>query len=209
MTLTVFVLLITAYLIGSIPWAVWVSKAFYGVDVRTQGSRNAGATNTFRVLGRTAGMAVLVLDIVKGLIAVALALAVKDQIEDRDYYRLLQVGIALVATVGHVFPLFAGFKGGKGVATLTGAMFWIFPEASLIALVVFAGVFVVSHYISLSSICASIALAIAAIAFHRIDYETLIGAIVLIPLLVMYTHRTNIQRLLDGNENKMYLKRSR
>ena len=81
--------------------------------------------------------------------------------------------------------------------------------AALIALVVFAGVFIVSHYISLSSISASIALAIAAIAFHRIDYETLIGVIVLIPLLVIYTHRANIQRLLDGNENKMYLVRNK
>src|SRR5687767_8264570 len=189
---------IAAYLIGSIPWAVWISKAFYGVDVRTQGSMNAGATNTFRVLGKNAGALVLLLDVAKGMAAVVLSLLVKDSFSDRDYYWVFQVGLALAATLGHVFPVFAGFKGGKGVATLTGAAFWIFPEAALVALCVFACVFLVSHYISLSSISAAVALAIAAIAFHRIDYEPLIGMICLIPLLIVYTHRANIYRLRHG-----------
>ena len=202
-------LLLAAYLIGSIPWAVWISKVFYGVDVRTQGSKNAGATNTFRVLGKNAGALVLLLDVAKGMGAVVLSLLVKDQFTDQDYYHSFQVGLALAATLGHIFPVFAGFKGDNGVATLTGAAFWIFPPAALLALVVFVCVFLVSHYISLSSITAAVALTIAAIAFHRIDYEPLIGLVVIIPLLILYTHRANIHRLLEGNENKMYVKKSR
>jgi acyl phosphate:glycerol-3-phosphate acyltransferase len=209
MTVSIFLLLAAAYVIGSIPWAVWISKTYYGVDVRTQGSMNAGATNTFRVLGKNAGALVLLLDVAKGMGAVVLSLLIKDQFTDHDYYIIFQVSLALVATLGHVFPVFANFKGGKGVATLTGAVFWIFPEAALVALVVFACVFFVSHYISLGSICASVAIVIAAIAFKRYDYAPLIGLLSLIPVLVVYTHRANIQRLLDGSENKMYMKRSR
>jgi len=208
-SMTIVALLAAAYLIGSIPWAVWISKGFYGVDVRTKGSNSAGATNTFRVLGKNAGTLVLLLDVAKGMAAVVLSLLVKDQFTDRDYYHCFQVGLALMATVGHVFPVFAKFKGGKGVASLTGAAFWIFPPAALVAFVVFACVFLVSHYISLSSISAAVALAIAAVAFFRIDYEPLIGLVALIPVLVIYTHRANIQRLREGNENKMFLKRSR
>ena len=117
-------LIILAYVIGSIPWAVWISRGVYGVDVRTEGSRNAGATNTFRVLGKRAGVAVLLLDLVKGIGAVMLASTIRHLFNDHDYYKLFQLSLAYAATFGHIFPLFARFKGGKGVATLTGAMFY-------------------------------------------------------------------------------------
>jgi acyl phosphate:glycerol-3-phosphate acyltransferase len=197
--------LLTAYVIGSIPWSVWIGKAFYGVDVREHGSRNAGATNTFRVLGRKAGTAVLLLDIAKGIGAAMLALTVKDAIHDPEQYKLVQLGLALAATLGHVYPVLAKFKGGKGVATLTGALFYIFPEAALVAFGVFIAVFLVTNYISLSSMTASVAIACAALIMYRYDYWPLVLLIVLIPLLVIFTHRSNVQRLLHGNENKMHL----
>lgn len=201
------VLLTVAYLIGSIPWAVWISKLFYGVDVRDLGSRNAGATNTFRTLGKAAGTAVLILDVAKGIAAVLLAGFVRETLSDADYFMTLQVGLALLATLGHIYPVLARFKGGKGVATLAGAVFIVLPNASLAATAVFLAVFFISHYISLSSILASVTLVIAAIFIHQITYAPLIGIICFIPVLILFTHRTNIQRLLDGNENKMYLRK--
>lgn len=198
-------LVLTAYLIGSIPWAVWLSKSLYGVDVRTAGSRNAGATNTFRVLGRKAGVAVLLLDVAKGVSVGALAYLVRNDFNDLEHFRLLQVSLALIATLGHVYPLFANFKGGKGVATLTGAMFFVFPEAALVGAGVFLAVFLISKFISLSSMSAAIALASAACIIYRLDYLPLVIVIWLVPLLVIYTHRTNIKRLREGNENKMHL----
>lgn len=198
-------LFVTAYVIGSIPWAVWLSKSLYGIDVRSEGSKNAGATNTFRVLGRKAGVAVLLLDVAKGVAVAALAYAVRNDFVDLEHFRLLQVSLSLVATLGHVYPLFANFKGGKGVATLTGAMFFIFPEAALVGMAVFLAVFLVSKFISLSSMSAAVALASAACIIYRLDYLPLVIAIWLVPLLVIYTHRANIKRLRDGNENKMHL----
>lgn len=203
------VLLLAAYLIGSIPWAVWLSKSLYGIDVRNEGSKNAGATNTFRVLGKKAGVAVLLLDVAKGLAVAALAYAVRDDFNDLEHFRLLQVCLSLVATLGHVFPVFANFKGGKGVATLTGAMFFIFPEAALVGMAVFLAVFLVSKFISLSSMSAAIALASAACIIYRLDYLPLVLVIWLVPLLVIYTHRANIKRLREGSENKMYLVRNK
>ena len=198
-----------AYAIGSIPWAVWISKSVYGMDVRTAGSKNAGATNTFRVLGKKAGVAVLLLDVAKGIAPAALAYAVRGDFNELEHFRFLQVCLALIATLGHVFPLFANFKGGKGVATLTGAMFFIFPEAALVGAAVFIAVFVASKFISLSSMIASITLASAACIIYRLEHLPLVIVIWLVPLLVIYTHRANIRRLRDGNENKMYLRKSR
>jgi acyl phosphate:glycerol-3-phosphate acyltransferase len=202
-------LVLTAYLIGSIPWAVWLSKSLYGIDVRTEGSKNAGATNTFRVLGKKAGVAVLLLDVAKGVAVGASAYAVRHNFNDLEHFRLLQVSLALIATLGHVYPLFANFKGGKGVATLTGAMFFIFPEAALVGAAVFLAVFLISKFISLSSMSAAVALASAACIIYRLDYLPLVTVIWLVPLLVIYTHRANIKRLREGNENKMYLIRNK
>ena len=120
------ILILTAYLIGSLPFAVWVGKLFYGIDVREFGSGNAGATNVFRVLGKKAGIPVLLLDVVKGIVAVALA-HFSDFTSHTTPLINYQIAIGIAAVIGHIFPLFAGFRGGKGVATLLGVAMAIQP----------------------------------------------------------------------------------
>ncbi len=127
---------LVAYLLGSIPTAVWVGKAFYGVDVRQSGSGNAGATNTIRVLGLKAGIPVLLVDVFKGLAAVFLAAPIHSYFGGEDVSALLLLAVSIAAVMGHTFPLFAGFKGGKGVATLLGLGFGIYPWAALGALII-------------------------------------------------------------------------
>ena len=115
-TLTIALLILGSYLLGSIPTAVWIGKAFYGIDVREFGSGNAGATNTFRVLGKKAGFPVLIIDVLKGSAAVALAFLSPIAFENPDFVDL-QLGLGVAVLLGHIFPVFAGFRGGKGVAT--------------------------------------------------------------------------------------------
>jgi glycerol-3-phosphate acyltransferase PlsY len=139
-------MLFISYVIGSIPSAVWIGKTFHGIDVREHGSGNAGATNTFRVLGKKAGTIVLCIDIVKGFLAVLPAhLIVEDISINFINYQLL---LGTAAVLGHVFPLFAKFKGGKGVATLLGLMFGIHPLGSLLCLIIFLVILITSKYVS-------------------------------------------------------------
>lgn len=201
-------LILAAYLLGSIPSAVWIGKKFYGIDVREYGSKNAGATNTLRVLGRRAALPVFALDVLKGYLAVTLAYLGPF---GPDTLQAFHLKIALMGAVvlGHIFPLFAGFKGGKGVATLTGAVLGVFPGAVLLCLAVFLIVFLVSHYVSLSSMTAGVMLPVFVVfVFH----DTSVSAIVLsctITVLLLVTHRKNIRRLLDGTESRIYLRHSR
>ncbi|MDY6423417.1 MAG: glycerol-3-phosphate acyltransferase, partial [Bacteroidales bacterium] len=150
---------VVAYFLGSIPSAVWIGKNFYGVDVRKEGSHNAGATNTIRVLGLLPGLFVLLLDIVKGWFAVYLSSNIfgsflKDWgwINEFSYYSL---AIAIIVVMGHALPVFAGFKGGKGVATMLGAVIGLFHGIIPFVLAVFLLTFILTHYISLSSIMAA------------------------------------------------------
>jgi glycerol-3-phosphate acyltransferase PlsY len=198
-----------AYLMGSLPWAVWVGNRLYGTDVRTQGSRSAGATNTFRVLGTKAGVVVLALDVLKGVAAAALAYMLRDMFVTRERFMLLQFTLGVAAAIGHIFPVFAGFRGGKGVATLTGALFFVFPQAALVAALVFVSVFLVSNYISLASLSAAYVVPWAVCIIYRIDFPLLEWLLWLAPLLLIYTHRANLSRLWHGNENKIYLLRHR
>ena len=132
----ILILVILAYLIGSIPTSVWIGKRFYNIDVREFGSGNAGATNTFRVLGKKAGVPVLIIDILKGSLAVALAYFSVFEINSDNFINL-QLGLGVAALCGHIFPIFAGFRGGKGVATILGIVICILPLASVFSLVVF------------------------------------------------------------------------
>lgn len=125
-TLLIISLIIGAYLLGSIPTAVWWGRKYYGIDVREFGSGNAGATNTFRVLGKKAGIPVLIIDILKGTSAVMLAWLSPYTFES-DPYVNVQLALGVAAVVGHVFPVFAGFRGGKGVATILGVIICITP----------------------------------------------------------------------------------
>jgi glycerol-3-phosphate acyltransferase PlsY len=190
-----------AYLLGSIPTAVWVGKSWYAIDVREHGSKNAGATNTFRVLGKKPGIIVLIIDIIKGAIASLLPFyfytGTTDQVVN------LQIITSIVAVVGHVFPCFANFKGGKGVATSLGVIIGLHPAAAGICMVVFLLVFLTSHYVSLGAMIGAITFPLSIVfVFHTHSFWLIVFAHVL-AILVILAHRKNIQRLLKGEESKM------
>jgi glycerol-3-phosphate acyltransferase PlsY len=189
-----------AYLIGSIPNAVWVGKVFYGKDVRNEGSKNAGATNVIRVLGLKPGLCVLVLDLLKGIIPLAVfSFFIKG---DWYGYYLLEIGVAVGTVLGHVFPVFAGFRGGKGVATLVGILIMLFPQAFLIVASIFFGVLFLFRYVSLASITAAISLPILQFAFFGFDKFPLLIFAILIAFFVPLTHIKNIKRLIRKEEPK-------
>ncbi len=196
---------IIAYLLGSIPTSVWLGKSYYGIDVREHGSKNAGATNTFRVLGQKPGIIVLSIDILKGATAVLLPyFFLHDKI---DYERLIQIQLltAILAILGHVFPLFANFKGGKGVATSLGIIIGIHPPAAGICLGVFLVVFILSKYVSLGAIITAISFPLLIIFLFHVDSIWLRGFSILLGSVVVLTHKKNILRLVKGEESKMNL----
>jgi glycerol-3-phosphate acyltransferase PlsY len=200
--------ILCGYVLGSIPSAVWIGKFFFDKDVRQLGSGNAGATNTFRVLGKRAGIAVLLLDIGKGLFA-ALLLPIFSSYTglapSSPIIWMLLFGFA--AIMGHLFPLFAGFKGGKGVATLAGVMLAVHPPLTLTCIGIFLLALLISHYVSLSSLLASLCFPLLLLIFPawRKDGFTLIifGFILFTALII--THRKNLEKLWKGTENKIFL----
>jgi acyl phosphate:glycerol-3-phosphate acyltransferase len=194
-----------AYLVGSIPTSVWWGRAFFRIDVREHGSRNAGATNTFRVLGPKAGVPVLLIDILKGFLPVRLLPNFTDLEPDTAPWMWFRVALVSAAVIGHLYPVFAGFKGGKGVATSLGGVLAVHPGAAAICVAVFAVVFLLSRYVSLGSLCAAVAFPLAVIVVYKEFSAVKIGFAVVLCLLVFYTHRENIGRLLRGEENRMSL----
>lgn len=195
---------VLAYLMGSFSSAVWIGKWFYNTDVRKHGSGNAGATNTIRVLGTKAGIIVMVLDIVKAWGAVMLASVFAGENHDVSFLTNYKIVLGALAVIGHVFPVFTGFKGGKGVASLVGVILALYsPYIILIVLGWFALVFILTRYVSLASITASLLFAILAIfAFHEQNTYLIILA-ALIAIFIPLTHHKNIKRLLKGEENKL------
>ena len=192
-----------AYLIGSIPTAVWISRYFFGVDIRDYGSGNAGATNTFRVLGPKWGTIVMSVDVLKGVIATSLYIVLPFYMHNEWDRTNLMVGLGLAAVVGHIFPLWADFRGGKGVATLFGMILAIQPLVALYCVGVFLLCLYLTRFVSLSSILASIAFAIL-ILFIFNEKEPLYRAFAIaVALLVILTHQKNISRLLRGSESKI------
>lgn len=196
-----------AYILGSIPTAVWVGRAWYDIDVREHGSKNAGATNTFRVLGKKPGIIVLVIDILKGASATFLPVifSIGDSDLAQEHIIQLQILAAIFAVMGHVFPVFAKFKGGKGVATSLGVIIGLQPLAALICVILFLIVFILSQFVSLGAICAAVAFPLIIRFVLGEDSILLIGFSVLLSGLVIFAHRKNIGRLLKGEENKMNL----
>lgn len=207
MYLIVFLILLIAYLIGSVPTAVLAGKWFRGIDVREHGSGNAGATNAMRVLGPKIGFTVLIIDAMKGVAAIFLALLVKDAFTVEEQFVVFQLLLGAAAIVGHVKPVFAAFKGGKGVATLVGIVIVIFPEAFLICLGLFLLVFLISRYVSLASLTAGIALPIVALLVQDSILMPKLVFAVAVALFVPITHINNIRRLLRGEENRMIFKK--
>ena len=206
----VITLIIVAYLLGSIPSAVWIGKKYYGIDIREHGSKNAGTTNMLRVLGKRAAAPVFVIDYLKGYIAVLLTgLAPVSE--------AWEINLRLVATVavvlGHIFPIFAGFRGGKGVATLLGAATAIYPPILLMCFGIWCLVFAVSHYVSLASMVAGCCYPLLVMIFATMTYNPATPFLSLpfivfswvVAVLLVWTHRKNIGRLRDGTESKIYI----
>lgn len=204
------IFLLIAYLIGAFPSAVWLGRTFYNTDVREFGSGNAGATNTFRTLGAKAGIPVLLMDILKGWVAVNLVYFIADYqfMSDERFFELkLVFGIA--AVIGHLFPVYIGFRGGKGIATMLGFMVGIYWQAAVVSAIVFILTFLSSKYVSLSSIIASVAfpfivflLPYQQIISHQNTDTSLILFSIFVPILSLITHQKNIERLLRREENK-------
>jgi acyl phosphate:glycerol-3-phosphate acyltransferase len=194
---------IAAYLVGSIPTAVWIGKTFYGIDVREHGSGNAGATNALRVLGTRIGVVVLLIDALKGVAAVSISWLIQAGFTSEEWFVMYQLLLGALALTGHVFPVFAGFRGGKGIATLAGIIIILFPGAVLICLAVFLLVFIPTRFVSLGSISAAIVFPVAVIWILNISLLPMVVFSILVAFFVILTHTRNIKRLLQGNENRI------
>jgi acyl-phosphate glycerol 3-phosphate acyltransferase len=196
-------LIVIAYLIGSIPTALWVSRAFFGIDIREYGSGNAGATNTFRVLGSRWGTFVMIIDVLKGVAATSLYILLPYYLTSEWDRTNFMVGLGLAAVLGHIFPIWADFRGGKGVATLFGMVLAIQPIVAVCCVGVFLLVLYLTRFVSLSSILASIAFAVFILVIFN-EKEPLYRAFAIaVALLVVLTHQKNISRILRGSESKV------
>lgn len=204
-----FLLIILAYLIGSIPTAILISKHFFGIDIREYGSGNMGATNAFRVLGPKYGTIIMVLDILKGMAAVGLFWLLPYYINNELERTNFMMGLGLAAVMGHIFPIFAQFKGGKGVATLLGMLIAVQPVVAVCCVGVFVLVLYLTRYVSLSSILGAIMLPVCVLWIWNEDELSYRIFALLVAALVIITHQKNIGRLLKGNENRVPILRYR
>ncbi|MDD3741734.1 MAG: glycerol-3-phosphate 1-O-acyltransferase PlsY [Bacteroidales bacterium] len=207
MYLYIIIFTIVSYLIGSFSSAVWFGKWFFGVDVREHGSKNAGATNTFRVLGYKAGIPVFIADILKSFLAVQLINLIPDIVLETEFYYQIKLVFGISAVIGHIFPLYTGFRGGKGVASMLGLVLALYPAVAGITLGVFIIVFLITRIVSISSI-------IAALSFPLIMYfitdgtsPTLTVFSIVASVLIVVTHKKNIKRLLKGEEKRISFKK--
>ncbi len=196
-----------AYIMGSIPTAVWVGKYFYDIDIREHGSKNAGATNTFRVLGKRAGIAVLIVDILKGFIAVKLGGTFSEYYANSNPLVNFKIILGIAAVAGHIFPVFANFRGGKGVATLFGVVIAMHWEAACTSAGIFLVVFIVSKYVSLGSMLAAIVYPFIIVWVYKTQATSMIYFSMAIAVVVLFTHQKNIERLVKGEESKMNLRK--
>ena len=196
----VVVLMIVAYILGSIPNALWIGKVFKGIDVREHGSKNTGSTNAARVLGAKLGILTLILDISKGAIPTLIATMLLD-----SSISVILVGIC--AILGHSFSIFMKFQGGKAVATTVGVFIVLVPGAILLAAVIFFLVFGITRYVSLSSMIGAISLPIWIIIFYKNIPLTIFG--IIIAVLIIVRHKSNIQRLLNGTESKFSINKKK
>jgi acyl phosphate:glycerol-3-phosphate acyltransferase len=205
-TVIVFIL---AYLTGSIATAVWTGKIFHGIDVREHGSGNAGATNVIRVLGWITGIPVLIIDVAKGFLAASLPLFFNLAPSGSALLINLQILAGLAAIIGHVFPIFAGFRGGKGVGTTFGVLLALNPLLTASCIIIFLIVLFVSGYVSLASMSAGLAFPI--LLFMVFSTPSVLFKVfsVFIAIALVLTHRQNIKRLLKGEESKFIKKRKR
>ena len=212
--LSIIVIMIAAYLLGSIPSAVWIGKKYYGIDIREHGSKNAGTTNMLRVLGKRAALPVFIIDYFKGFCAVILTSLMRyDEAITESWIINLRIIATVFVVLGHIFPIFAGFKGGKGVATLLGAGTGIYAPILLLSFGVWCIIFAIWHYVSLASMIAGCSYPLFEIIFSTMTYDDKapFGSVPFIvfswvvAVLLIWTHRKNITRLKEGTESKIYL----
>ena len=208
-------IIILSYLIGSIPTSIIISKAAKGIDIREHGSGNAGGTNVMRVLGWKHGILVILLDALKGVLAVVIVARLHygtmpfQNLTPFDDFTLVQIIAGISAVIGHIWTVFAGFKGGKGIATALGMLLMIVTVDMLIAIGVFVLVVTFSRYISLGSLAGAVAVQLTLIVRENVfkveipSYNTLLPFLILVALLVIFTHRKNVIRLLNGSESKI------
>jgi glycerol-3-phosphate acyltransferase PlsY len=198
--------LVLSYLLGSIATAVWTGKIFHGVDVREHGSGNAGATNVIRVLGWKTGIPVLLIDVLKGWAAAMLPVFFNLAGEGTALLTNYQILAGLAAITGHIFPIFAGFRGGKGVATIFGVLLAIHPLLTISCFGVFLCVMLITGYVSISSMSAGVAFPILLFLFF--DTPSVFFKIfsIIVAIALIFTHRKNISRLLKGEESKLFKK---
>jgi glycerol-3-phosphate acyltransferase PlsY len=199
------VIAILSYLIGSIPFGIIVGRAWKGIDIRDHGSKNMGFTNVYRVIGTLPAVIVLILDITKGMIAVLLLTRINLGSEGLALINL-KIIACIIVIVGHVFPLFAGFRGGKGIATGLGALWSIIPIEVSIALFLFLIILTITRYVSLGSLSAA-GFILLALLFERYYLKIKIPTLLIIMItfltvFIFFNHRSNIKRLLVGSENK-------
>jgi glycerol-3-phosphate acyltransferase PlsY len=207
--LMIVIALILAYLLGSIPTSVWVGKAFHGIDVREHGSGNAGATNVIRVLGWKTGIPVMIVDVGKGWLAAYLPVLLNLAATGSGQLTSLQIFAGLAAIVGHVFPVFAGFRGGKGVGSTFGVLLAIHPLLTLACLGVFLIVLLTTGYVSVSSMAAGIAFPLLLFTLFSTPSLTFKIFSVFVAVALILTHRKNIKRLLKGEESKFIKRKSK
>jgi glycerol-3-phosphate acyltransferase PlsY len=213
------IIMVLSYLAGSIPVSILISKAVKGIDIRKHGSGNAGGTNVMRVLGWKYGLLVIILDALKGAFAVVIIARLFygplpfENISPFDDFTLVQIIAGIAAVIGHIWTIFAGFKGGKGIATALGMLLMLITVDMLIAVGVFVLVVSISRYVSLGSILSAAAVPSTLYIRENIfqvnipGYETLFPFILGVSLLVIFTHRKNVIRLFKGNENKISFKK--
>jgi glycerol-3-phosphate acyltransferase PlsY len=208
---TILLVAIIGYLLGSIPSGVWLGKAFRGIDIREHGSKSIGATNVFRVLGAKLAIAVLLIDVAKGFVACLIASRINLGDTLLSTNQLAMIG-GLLAIVGHLFPIFAQFRGGKGVATGAGMLLFLAPLEIAFALLVFIVTLILTRYVSLGSILATFLFSLSIILqryFYRYPLgDEMVGLAILLLFLILFTHRANIDRLMHGKENKLGAKRT-
>ena len=202
------VVAIIAYLIGSVSFAIIFGKKFGGIDVRTKGSGNAGSTNVLRTVGKKAALCSVVCDILKGVVAVLIAVIISKIFKSTDGALLVQIA-ALCVVIGHTFPIFYGFKGGKGVATSLGVLLIINWEVGLVCFVFAIAIMAVTRMVSLGSISAAVLFAVLCLfklGNFIVDGNYLIFGL-LLAAFVIFNHRTNIVRIKNGTENKLSFKK--
>jgi glycerol-3-phosphate acyltransferase PlsY len=202
-------LILIAYLLGSVPTAVMVSRRFFNIDIREYGSGNAGATNVYRVMGSKWGTLVMIADMLKGVLAVQLALLLPDYEPEGMAFQNLQTLLGLAAVIGHIFPIWADFRGGKGVATIFGMVLGISPLTAVGCVTVFSLVLFLTRFVSLSSILASISFPIFILVVFNVDNPLYRVFAITVALLVLLTHQKNIGRLLKGKEGKLPILKGR